>query len=84
MVQMQQINDLLAERLRALRISKGVSHKALADAIGKNPNTITRTEKGSHKLTAAELVCLARTLGVQVSVLVGEIPANAPDNGGHS
>ncbi len=71
----QQIDAMLAERLRALRLLRGLSTKALAEAIGKKQHTITRIENGVRDLSASELVTLSRTLGVHVSVLIGEIPA---------
>lgn len=71
-----EIDVRIAERLRALRISKGVTTAELATAIGTKSNTITMVENGRTKLSATQLVTLAQSLGVLTSVLVGEAPAD--------
>ncbi|MEW5421912.1 helix-turn-helix domain-containing protein [Amorphus sp. 3PC139-8] len=65
----------IARRALAIRISKQIDRKVIADALGSTSTRVSRIENGTARLSAAELVVLARALNVPTSVLVGDIPA---------
>lgn len=71
-----EIHKTLALRIRALRLSKKMSVDDMAKAVGLSSHLITRFENGSSLMTASQLVRIANALGVMVSVVIGEIPAN--------
>lgn len=81
MTDLDLINEKIGLRVRAMRISKGLSKEDVGDAIGKSGHSVTRIENGRSSLSAAQLICIANLFGVLVSALVGEIPAN-DDQGG--
>ncbi len=58
----QSLFDRLGERLKSLRLDRGLSRQALADLTGLNPQTIYRIERGRRRTRS-------RTLGVIVSAL---------------
>lgn len=70
----QNINETIGGRLKALRISRGVPQSEIADLLGCKSNRVTRIERGISHLTAAELVRVAKKVGVRTSQLVGEEP----------
>lgn len=71
-----EIYQKIGDRVRALRIVKGIPAQAIADAIGSKTNRVTRIEKGKSELTAVELMAMAQALGVTTSQLVGEEPVD--------
>jgi transcriptional regulator with XRE-family HTH domain len=77
------INKTIAVRVRALRLSKKMDVEALAKATSLTSHFISRIENSSSTLSAAQLVRIAQALGVLVSVVVGDVPANQkePING---
>lgn len=58
--------------IRSFRLERGMSQRALADAIGTNQATISRWEKGRGNLEASSIVRLATVLEVP-SVRIWEI-----------
>src|ERR1700760_1072881 len=59
-------------RIRARRVSLGVSQTALAKALGLTFQQVQKYEKGANRVSASTLVRVARELGVTVAFLVGE------------
>jgi putative transcriptional regulator len=59
-----------ANRLRAVRVSTGLSQRALAASAGVTRMTIQRTERGETRPTTATLAMLAAALGVEPMALV--------------
>lgn len=61
----------VASRIRELRLNydggKGLSQEALATAIDKTANTVSRWETGTYKPTIEELEKLSRFFGVSIS-----------------
>jgi transcriptional regulator with XRE-family HTH domain len=51
-------------KLRAVRESKGLSQRALADAAGCNANTIAKLERGEQEPAWPLVLALAKALGV--------------------
>jgi|GEM_PF-2067015 len=76
----QRINETIARRVRALRISKGIKVEDLAQTLSLKSHSVTRIENGHSTMSASQLVRMAQALGVLVSVIVGDIPANHTEN----
>jgi transcriptional regulator with XRE-family HTH domain len=65
----------LAQRLKELRLKKGVSLQALADAVGVSKAHVWELETGKSKNPSIELLTkLARHFEVPLAQLVGEDP----------
>jgi transcriptional regulator with XRE-family HTH domain len=62
--------DLVA-RIIELRQQAGLKQKQLAEAIGIDPASMNRVEKGERSVSVAELVRLASVLDVRVEDLLG-------------
>lgn len=75
-------NEKIGLRIRAMRISKGLSKREVGEVIGTKEHSVTRIENGRSSLSAAQLVALANRFGVLVSALIGEIPASEDAEGG--
>jgi len=58
-----------ADRLKQLRIQKGLSQAELGNSIGLHYNHISRYERGESKPTAKSLKALAECLGVSTDYL---------------
>lgn len=81
---MTDINEIIARRLRALRLSKKMSVDEMAKVMGVKSHTVTRIENSKSTISVQMLVAAAQALDVLVSVVVGELPANGSqeaDNG---
>ena len=57
-------------RIIELRNQKGLNQKQLAEAIGIDPSSMNRVEKGERAVSVAELVQLASVLDVRVEDLL--------------
>lgn len=77
-----ELNDQLATRFRALRLSKGMSVAAMAEALGTSTHRVTRIENRTSDLTAADLINAAKALGVVVSNITGELPLTTEGSDG--
>ncbi|MDO4335959.1 MAG: helix-turn-helix transcriptional regulator [Bacteroidales bacterium] len=53
----------ISNRLDALMKEKGLNRKQLAQAVGKQPNEVTRWLSGEHNFTLATLAMLATFFG---------------------
>ena len=62
---------LLSERLRNLRIEKGLSQKQVAALIGVNPSTISTYESAARLSSYPSLIRLAKVYGVSIDYLLG-------------
>ncbi len=68
----------LAARIAARRKECGLTQRGLADAIGIDPASMSRVEKGQRAVSVGELVKLADVLDVQVEdLLVDAKPASS-------
>lgn len=63
---------LIGEAVKAARVQRGMSRKALAAAIGVSPTQIYRIESGRSGANVETLQKIAQTLGVPVSSLLDE------------
>ena len=61
--------ELNGEVVRALREAKGISLRAFARAIDRDPATVSRIETGKSQPTGRTLVAIAGALGVDVNVI---------------
>jgi transcriptional regulator with XRE-family HTH domain len=64
--------ELFGERLKGLRISKGLTLEQLAFEADIEISQVHRVEKGKINPTLTTLVVLAKGLGITLSELVGE------------
>jgi len=62
----------LAVRITELRKAHGLSQRQLAEAIGIDPSSMNRVEKGQRAVSVGELVRLADVLDVRVEDLLAE------------
>jgi transcriptional regulator with XRE-family HTH domain len=60
----------LAARIAAQRKERGLTQRQLADAIGIDPSSMSRVEKGQRAVSVGELVQLAAVLDVRVEDLL--------------
>ena len=65
----------VGRRLRAERARQGLSQHDLAAGAGLTRGAVGKIERGAHKVDIWRLHLLARVLGVEISVLLGERPS---------
>ena len=66
-------------RLKELREAKGMSQRAIADAVGVTPGAVARWELGENQPTTANLVAMTAVLGCTLDELVDiQTTAQAP------
>lgn len=63
----------LNERLKNLRIQRGVTQKMIADAIGVAPGSVQRFEYGTVKPKLETVISLADYFDVSIDYLVGRV-----------
>lgn len=61
------LDQHVASRLKMLRLQRGVSAQALADAIDSTQQQISRYENGHNKLSATQLYRISEALGISIS-----------------
>ena len=72
----QTLADALGGRIRAVREAAGLTLKAVAQSAGLSQPFLSRLERGHVSASIANLLEIARALGVPVSALLeGEVPA---------
>lgn len=74
-------NEIVASRIKEIRIKKGVSQKNVADFIALSPNAYSRIENGFTQLTVQNLFLIADCLKVKVEEIL-EIEKNVFNNEG--
>jgi len=62
----------IAARIRAARAASGTTQRELARALGVSVQQVTKYEHAQTRVSAGQLVTIARTLEVAVARLVGE------------
>ena len=67
-----EVESGLVQRIVELRMVRGLKQKELADALGIDPSSVSRIEKGERAVSVAELVRVADVLGVRVEDLLAE------------
>jgi transcriptional regulator with XRE-family HTH domain len=69
---MMQTDVDIGNRVRSLRIKRGMSQEVLAEALGLTFQQVQKYEKGTNRISGSRLVDLARQLKVPVAALFGE------------
>lgn len=63
----------IGDRARAIRILRGLTKEEFAAKIGISAQSLSFFENGNKRVSAFDLVSIARALDVHTSVLIGEI-----------
>jgi len=75
----------LAARVRIAREHAGLTRAALAEVAGMSTPTVVRCEAGDREMTAYDMACLARALGVYPGILVPQADdPSPPEQGGRA
>jgi transcriptional regulator with XRE-family HTH domain/quercetin dioxygenase-like cupin family protein len=69
----------IGERIRAERVSKGISLRGLARGVGVSPSLISQIETGKCQPSVSTLYAITTVLGVSVQDVFGE--TRAPEDG---
>ena len=64
------MKDIGANKIKALRLARGLSQKALADALGISDRAISKWEKGISQPSARNLIAMAKMMGCPVDSFV--------------
>jgi transcriptional regulator with XRE-family HTH domain len=72
------IDVRVGQRVRAYRVSQGISQTALGEKVGVTFQQIQKYERGTNRMGASRLKKVATILGVPVAALFGE-----DENGGN-
>jgi transcriptional regulator with XRE-family HTH domain len=62
----------IGQKIRALRVAKGVSQTTLADGLGVTFQQIQKYEKGANRVSAGRLQKIARMLDTPITFFYGE------------
>lgn len=62
----QPVDVHVGQRIRALRVQRGLSQQSLADAAGLTFQQVQKYEKGTNRVSASRLAEFAQVLGVEV------------------
>lgn len=65
---------ILGKRIRQLRLDRGLTLEALADALGRAPSHVSVVENGKRELKLGELQRVARVLSVPLEELLTSAP----------
>jgi transcriptional regulator with XRE-family HTH domain len=66
----QELLDQVGRRLQRLRGDRGLTQRQLAEAIGVEPESVSRAETGNISLSLTNFAEIARVLGTSVGDLV--------------
>jgi transcriptional regulator with XRE-family HTH domain len=67
------IERVVAEKIKAIRKEKGISQDQLAELAGLDRVHLYRLESGKQSMTLRTLKLIADTLGVRARDLIGEL-----------
>jgi transcriptional regulator with XRE-family HTH domain len=70
MTQEPDVDHLVRQRIRSLRLARGWTLDSLAARCGISPSTLSRIETGQRRIALDQLVPLARALGTTLDQLV--------------
>ena len=71
----------IGQKLRALRLDRGLSQGALAGEIGVTFQQLQKYEKGANRVSAGRLMRIAAALHVPVTAFYGAAQSRASDRG---
>ena len=66
----QELDDVVRQRIRGLRLAKGWTLDSLASRCEMSPSTLSRIETGGRRVALDQIVAIARALGTSVDQLV--------------
>jgi transcriptional regulator with XRE-family HTH domain len=69
----------VGQRVRALRLERGLSQTALGDRLNVTFQQVQKYEKGVNRLGASRLQAIAEVFGVPVNTLFSDSPAKQSD-----
>lgn len=69
----EEIKENYGSKIRELRIKNGLTQSAVAEAIGVTPGYISHVENNRTAMSLRVLIFYAKTLGVSLDSLVGQI-----------
>ena len=69
----EEIELVVAEKIKAIRKEKGISQDQLAELAGLDRVHLYRLESGKQSMTLRTLKLIADTLGVRARDLIGEL-----------
>ena len=72
MTNMKTTGNVLADKIRSLRQSRGLSQAALARRMGMKPSQLCKIELGHNGLSESSIRRVADALGVTIAELMGE------------
>ena len=72
-------DDAIGAQVRAVRVSKGISLRSLARAIGVSPATLSQVEHGRTGLSVPRLGRIADALGVSVAHILDTVAGEVPE-----
>lgn len=67
------LHEIIGNRIRVVRIAKGMSQQALSDKLGLSFQQVQKYEKGTNRLDAARLIQIAEVLEVDVMDIYGDL-----------
>lgn len=67
------VDRRLGERVKGLRLARGMSQQAVADALGVSAQQVQKYERGINRISVSTLLVLARGLGVSPHTLLGAL-----------
>ncbi|WP_322411656.1 helix-turn-helix domain-containing protein [Microbacterium invictum] len=70
--------DTLGARIRAARVSRGLSLRSVAQSLGVSASLVSQVEIGKTQPSVSTLYAIANHLGVSLDELVGGAAASAP------
>lgn len=65
----------IGEYLRQVRVSRGLSQTAVAEALNRSQSFVSKYERGELKLELVELVVICDALGISLTELVHTVAA---------
>lgn len=68
-----EVDRRLGERVKGLRLARGMSQQAVADALGVSAQQVQKYERGINRISVSTLLVLARALGVSPHTLLGAL-----------
>lgn len=68
-----EVDRRLGERVKGLRLARGMSQQAVADALGISAQQVQKYERGINRISVSTLLVLARALDVSAHTLLGAI-----------
>lgn len=76
---MENVAETIRQRIKQVRVEKGISQVRLGELTGLDQAYISRLENGTAEGTPSQLYAIAKALGVEVAYLYGETDEKGDD-----